>query len=372
VIFDRIRSLGDIKRLTDESVVAAIRENERIANVRSGATEPDAQAVYDYHRIRTILLSRVMGVPDNPFARMFDATGGTTDADIAAVERHREEILRADPELAAMLARTDAALRQFTGVQPAPKPRARRGNAKAEEPIDASRRTVISYSIPRGIRQVFREKTLAKAWERFERFMRACTDGDPRRPTSATLQFAEGARIAAEPKMLGALERVRAALGPSRAQAWSGLGLLVPEMAAGSPNLLMSGGVRHTWEITDSNIDAALELMFAGEPWPRTMTPVTLLTIMHQFAWTDTGGPTAEHERSMCFTTLAGRCTFAPHYVFPFEAADDRFLAYLGRIKDLVPTPLSFKHFRTAHPTKTGTLVHRKFDTTAIASVLAK
>jgi hypothetical protein len=60
-------------------------------------------------------------------------------------------------------------------------------------------------------------------------------------------------------------------------------------------------------------------------------------------------------------------------FLFPFQAADDSFLSYLDRIKKLVPFPLSAKHFRLFQPTsRSGTLVPRLFDTSAIAQVLGR
>jgi len=95
--------------------------------------------------------------------------------------------------------------------------------------------------------------------------------------------------------------------------------------------------------------------------------------VMHQFHWTGTGHDASDTPPSMCLTHLSSRSALTPQFLFPFESADESFLAFLGRIKKLVPIPLSAKHFRLFQPTsRSGTLVPRLFDTSAIAKVLGR
>ena len=174
-----------------------------------------------------------------------------------------------------------------------------------------------------------------------------------------------------QPGVAAALEKARDVLGPSSPMAWSGLGLILPDLAAGTLDPLFRGGVQHQWNLTADQVDAAIQLMLGGDPWPPALVPIASLTLLHRFHWTGTGRVGDSAEVSTCITHLASRSALTPLFFFPFESANESFLSYLRHIKPLVPFPLSPKNFRLFQPTaRTGTLVPRLFDTSAIADVL--
>ena len=157
--------------LNDEVIRVAVRENARIAAVRSGLTDPDVRAVANYHRVRSILMGLAMGEAGQRFLNPGNPSGAATGDEIAAVERQREDILRSDPMLARMLSAIEARRINSTSVD-RPKP--------AETP--ATTRPGIGYQTAKGKPHYFRVKTIAQVWQRLERFFRGCTDADPLLP----------------------------------------------------------------------------------------------------------------------------------------------------------------------------------------------
>ena len=366
-----------IQPLTDEVIRAAIRENARIAGVRTGPTLPDPDAVLNYHRIRMILLAVKTGRAEHLLSQTAVDPGMSAE-DVAAVERMQDEIIQADPQLIAMFARLEARRNAPVVKRPrrkAPERHMESQNASPENATEepSTARPAIGYTTPKGKPQVFRLKTIGEVWKRMERFFVECTDVTPLRPVSAMLIFSETPQALAQPRVAEALEKARLVLGESKASAWVGLGAVLPELATLTNDSLVTGGVQHQWNVLPEHFEAALELLRSGDPWPQSLMPIASLTVMYQFHWTGTGHDANDVQPSMCITQLSSRSAITPQFLFPFESADDSFLAYLGRIKKLVPLPLSAKNFRLFQPTtRSGTLVPRLVDTSAIAKVLGR
>jgi hypothetical protein len=363
--------------LTEEMIRAAIRENARIAAVQTSATVPASDAVLNYHLIRRILLAIKTGGAER-FLALEAGQPGVTAENVAAVERLQDEIIQADPKLAAMFSRLEARRNApVVGRQrrkaPARHVEPQKASSEATPEQSSPAQPAIGYVTPKGKPHVFRLKTIAQVWKRMERFLAECTDAKPLRPVSAMLNFTETPQALAQPRVAETLERARLMLGQSRPSAWVGLAAVLPELATLTNDSLVTGGVQHQWNVAVDHFEAALDLLLAGDPWPPSLVPIASLTVMHRFHWTGTGREVNDTEASMCLTHLSSRCAITPQFLFPFESADDSFLAYLGRIKKLVPLPLSAKNFRLFQPTsRSGALVPRLFDTSTIAKVLGR
>ena len=375
-------NLPFMEPLSDEVILAAVREHARITSVQAGPTAPDARAVLNYSRVQSILVALAAMNVERFLATQNGQPFAETAEGIAAVERHREEILRSDPKLAQMLARMEARLRERATREPVqrakqprrPKPSAASSiSPSAETPEPASSaRPAIGYVTPKGKPHYFRAKTIEQVWQRLEQFFRGCTDVDPLQPMNGTLNFAETAAALENPRVMAALEKAREQLGASAPTPWTGLGILFPELATATGSSLFTGGVQHRWDVKPGRAEVAVELMLAGDPWPNDLMPIASLTMLHRFRWTRTGRDGDDVQPSTCITHLAPRSALTPMFLFPFETADDRFLDYLAEIRGLLPVPLSAKNFRLMEPTSRGaTLVPRLFDTSAIDKVLA-
>jgi hypothetical protein len=251
-----------------------------------------------------------------------------------------------------------------------PRPTARSQQLASPDSAEPMR-PAIGYATPKGKPHTFRVKQIARVWSRLENFFRGCTDADPLRPASATLTFSESKSSQADPRQSTFLEQARAAFGASRPSAWSGLGAVFPDMSRGNLEPLFGGGVQHQWTLSPDQVEAAIQLLIAGDPWAASLIPVASLTLLHRFAWKDTRRADSPPD-SMCITSLASRSALTPYLLFPFESADESFLAYLRHIKPLLPLPLSANNFRLFQPSgKKGNRVPRVIGKSAIAQVLA-
>ncbi|CAI6040014.1 hypothetical protein PAECIP112173_00973 [Paenibacillus sp. JJ-100] len=120
------------------------------------------------------------------------------------------------------------------------------------------------------------------------------------------------------------------------------------------------------WQLTQSNLNQAIQFMIDHQPYPTAVRPYIQLRIVYRFCFID---PASQHElddqsnTSLLAVFLQKNSSVMPEFWFPFEQIED-LKSYLLKIAPYLPfKKIDTKAFRLVSPNKKGTNnIRRKLD----------
>ena len=214
-------------------------------------------------------------------------------------------------------------------------------------------RALINYRTPAG-GQGSRKRRIASAWSAVQSFLRDCAEVEPIDHATLALFDADEYTPDYDPRPL--LEATVELLGPARAAVWArpGFGTEV-ERELGASRVFR-------WTVPPSGIDAVVEYLESGEPWPRHYLGPLKLNVRWRFTLRDPRTRSvlpfqdrshyvdAYWARSQLGLSLGPRSVVDLDLNFPWEEPDSEFLEYVEALAPRVPVRLTASRFRLLRP----------------------
>jgi hypothetical protein len=220
---------------------------------------------------------------------------------------------------------------------------------------------MITYILPksRTTQAVKGGRKIEKAWKSIESFLTSSTTAIPDRPTSIYLNAYKAYWDFESPELANEIiKRTILEFGESIGQR---IGNHYPE----NTQIQQS---QFKWNLTDSDLQKAIDYLIKGQPWPKfNIGPVELI-LSYDFKLVD---PSTKLElsnqtklsRLLVWLSRSSCCT--PDLYFPFESPDNAFWNYLDKMDSYFAFKLERKYLRHGRLNKKGTnMVYSKIVTT--------